>query len=56
MSRPGKEQPSVADVLDSVFWEYRPEAPKETSTVADFFEHFDQQTPEPKQVPEPESP
>ena len=42
--RPGADRRSVAEVMDSVFWEYRPRSEKNprACTVAEFFEGFDE--------------
>ena len=41
--RPGARRRSVADVMDSVFWEYHPRTEKNprACTVVEFFEDFE---------------
>ncbi len=41
--RPGARRRSVAEVMDSVFWEYHPQAERHPGvyTVAEFFEAFE---------------
>lgn len=43
MRRPGADRRSVAEVMDSVFWDYLPHREKNPRgcTVAEFFEDFE---------------